>query len=510
MPELPFEGLMEFPYFKIDLSVRPEETADLQWSDGFRSVEVRINSRGVSNLLFQIYRIHRSNSRYLQGLFERNIPIEGIECIWMERTTDPLWVSDGLISSVGTGTTIDLISASVRFRTFHTTVRRFFVSEAVSIKSLISSYVEAPITPSQQAWEITLPDARFTDEQVQCLHQWRKDESIFTEWAQVKSKYSEKAAREAEAICGFNRKAIKNIEDGVTEMESGVIPTVTTWAAVIGTFATVGVLPLAMAALGVDLDTAKIKNAKAKAKAMTEELDNTYRRIYDQYLDAYFDRNGIPACLARESEAQQWTSRRLAATSGTVTSESKQHPAAANWYSEQEARRIAHIREVQNAHTREPVAPPQDAKTSELVTPPQEGRPSETMQSPAPESSAEVESLKRIAEQGNVLAQNRLGQIYARGDGIPKDIGVAVEWWKMAAAQGHSESQYNLAVAYFKGIGHEKDLVLAHAWLNIAVAGGRAVSARSRYLVKSQLSKAERLEAQRLSSGWKKGQSFVR
>jgi len=180
---------------------------------------------------------------------------------------------------------------------------------------------------------------------------------------------------------------------------------------------------------------------------------------------------------ANDAEVQPWTDHYLA---------------------EQETRRIAHIREVQNAHVSEP------------VTPPREWRLSETMQAPVPESSAEVKCLQRAAAQGDVLAKNRLGQIYAKGDGIPKDMATAVRWWKNAAAQGHIESQYNLGVAYVKGIGQEKDLVLALAWLNIAATGGKAVAVNNRDLVKSRLSKAERLEAQRLASGWKKGQSLVR
>ena len=54
--------------------------------------------------------------------------------------------------------------------------------------------------------------------------------------------------------------------------------------------------------------------------------------------------------------------------------------------------------------------------------------------------------VRRIAEQGNVDAQLNLGDIYARGDGVPENLAEAVKWLRLAAEQGHAEAQFTLDV----------------------------------------------------------------
>ena len=42
----------------------------------------------------------------------------------------------------------------------------------------------------------------------------------------------------------------------------------------------------------------------------------------------------------------------------------------------------------------------------------------------------------RAANQGNDLAQQRLGLLYERGDGVPKDLVQAYMWYKLGNSEG--------------------------------------------------------------------------
>lgn len=61
-----------------------------------------------------------------------------------------------------------------------------------------------------------------------------------------------------------------------------------------------------------------------------------------------------------------------------------------------------------------------------------------------------------------------LAGIYYEGDGIPKDMGKAVEWWKKSATLGNGNSAWNIYVTYINGYGIEKNETEAIKWLKIA------------------------------------------
>ena len=84
--------------------------------------------------------------------------------------------------------------------------------------------------------------------------------------------------------------------------------------------------------------------------------------------------------------------------------------------------------------------------------------------------SVEVVKLRKAGEEGNAIAQFRLGVCYHDGDGVPKDNVLAVKWYRMAAEQGHAPAQSNLGLRYYNGEGVAKDYVEAYAWSNLASA----------------------------------------
>ena len=121
-----------------------------------------------------------------------------------------------------------------------------------------------------------------------------------------------------------------------------------------------------------------------------------------------------------------------------------------------------------------------------------------------------VEWYQKAAAQGHAKAQHNLGEMYYKGEGVPKDAAKALEWYQKAAAQGHAEAQSKLGALYIVGEGVSKDLVLAYAWINLAAVTGPKNVPALRATIEPLLPAKDLAEAQRLSSGWKKGQVLAR
>ncbi len=72
--------------------------------------------------------------------------------------------------------------------------------------------------------------------------------------------------------------------------------------------------------------------------------------------------------------------------------------------------------------------------------------------------------LVKRAEQGDAEIQNRLGNIYYWGIGVPEDVAEAARWYERSAKQGNAAGQYNLGLLHEKGRGVPKDLHEAKKW----------------------------------------------
>jgi len=51
---------------------------------------------------------------------------------------------------------------------------------------------------------------------------------------------------------------------------------------------------------------------------------------------------------------------------------------------------------------------------------------------------------KKAAEEGHDLAQYMVGLMYANGDGVDKDVKLAMYWYKKAMEQGHADAKHQL------------------------------------------------------------------
>ena len=86
----------------------------------------------------------------------------------------------------------------------------------------------------------------------------------------------------------------------------------------------------------------------------------------------------------------------------------------------------------------------------------------------------ELENLRQSAEQGDAEAQNKLGMMYANGQGVEKDAREAVRWYQRAADQGLATAQVNLGWMYDTGEGVEKNDREAAQWYRRAADQGDA------------------------------------
>lgn len=82
--------------------------------------------------------------------------------------------------------------------------------------------------------------------------------------------------------------------------------------------------------------------------------------------------------------------------------------------------------------------------------------------------------LERAALQGNVYAQQKLGDLYAQGLGVEKNPRLAADWWEKAAVRGNLRAQTSLGLAYWHGDGIAQDTGRAAYWLKRAATGGDA------------------------------------
>jgi TPR repeat protein len=82
--------------------------------------------------------------------------------------------------------------------------------------------------------------------------------------------------------------------------------------------------------------------------------------------------------------------------------------------------------------------------------------------------------LRERAERGEAEAQRQLGNIYARGEGVPRDYAEAVLWFRKAAERGDAKAQVALAEAYYWGNGVPRDYAEAVRWARTAAEAGDA------------------------------------
>jgi len=84
------------------------------------------------------------------------------------------------------------------------------------------------------------------------------------------------------------------------------------------------------------------------------------------------------------------------------------------------------------------------------------------------------DNLVKLAEQGNAIAQLKVGLRYALSPWNTKDDKLAAQWFEKAAEQGQLEAEYRYGYALLKGLGVVQDYKMAFFWLEKAARYGYA------------------------------------
>lgn len=84
--------------------------------------------------------------------------------------------------------------------------------------------------------------------------------------------------------------------------------------------------------------------------------------------------------------------------------------------------------------------------------------------------------VKELALKGNALAANRLGMLYANGNGTSSDAKQAFYWYNQSAAKGFSPAQYSVGRCYENGYGVEKNISRAIHYYRLAAAQNHSLA----------------------------------
>jgi putative methionine-R-sulfoxide reductase with GAF domain len=113
-----------------------------------------------------------------------------------------------------------------------------------------------------------------------------------------------------------------------------------------------------------------------------------------------------------------------------------------------------------------------------------------------------LEGLRRLAEQGDPVAQFAVGARYATGDDVKQDYAEAVRWFTRAAEQGHVIAQATLGAYYWAGRGVPQDISKAYFWSVLAQAGGDEASKYRVAVLTSRMSRSQVVAAQQQANDW--------
>jgi hypothetical protein len=112
--------------------------------------------------------------------------------------------------------------------------------------------------------------------------------------------------------------------------------------------------------------------------------------------------------------------------------------------------------------------------------------------------SGQFDETMKKAQQGDAEAQNKLGALYYKGEGVTQDYKQAAYWAQKAAEQGRTDAQVNLAIMYYKGEGVTQDFKQAYVWWSLASARGDISIDGDIKNVAGKLSPGQLAEAQEL------------
>jgi TPR repeat protein len=108
--------------------------------------------------------------------------------------------------------------------------------------------------------------------------------------------------------------------------------------------------------------------------------------------------------------------------------------------------------------------------------------------------------LKPLADQGNVKAQSRLGQMYLEGQGVERNDQEGLRLARNAASLGDTDAQLRIGGLYEQGRGVPQNNFQAYVWYSAAARSGNAAASVSRDRVAGLLQAVEIEQAGKLAA----------
>jgi TPR repeat protein len=105
----------------------------------------------------------------------------------------------------------------------------------------------------------------------------------------------------------------------------------------------------------------------------------------------------------------------------------------------------------------------------------------------------------KAAAQDDPRGQLAVADAYEQGRGVPEDHKKAAAWYLTSAEHGNPRAQYAVGLLYAKGVDMPLDLVQARMWLGLA----NDIAAGSRAWVESKMTAAQIEKAKQLEMEWR-------
>jgi serine/threonine protein kinase/TPR repeat protein len=106
--------------------------------------------------------------------------------------------------------------------------------------------------------------------------------------------------------------------------------------------------------------------------------------------------------------------------------------------------------------------------------------------------------LKPLADAGNAQAQTRMGDAYAEGHGVTRNLTAGERWYEKAALQGDTAAQIKLGAMFADGRGVPQNNNLAYVWYGTAARLGSTSAKTERDKLVSLLQPAEKDQLDKL------------
>ena len=87
-----------------------------------------------------------------------------------------------------------------------------------------------------------------------------------------------------------------------------------------------------------------------------------------------------------------------------------------------------------------------------------------------------LDEWETLAEEGNLIAQFNLANMYREGKGVTQDYKTAVKWFTLAADQGNAVAQYNLGIMHSFGLGVVPNYKTAVKWYRLSAEQGNQMA----------------------------------